>query len=55
MTVHVSPAARRDLDAATVRDALLQALLTSGVDATVTEDGGARETVTFKLPRLLTT
>ena len=24
-------------------------------DATVTEDGGARETVTFKLPRLLTT
>ena len=30
-------AAVRDLDAATVRDALLQALLTSGVDGTVTE------------------
>ena len=35
-------------------EALVDAIATR-FDATVTEDGGARETVTFKLPRLLTT
>ena len=34
-------------------EALVDAIATR-FDATVTEDGGARETVTFKLPRLLT-
>jgi hypothetical protein len=37
VTRHTVMAAVRDLDGATVRDALLQTLLTSGVDATVTD------------------
>ena len=43
---------------ASAPEPLIEALIDASrdrFDATVTEDGGARETVTFKLPRLLTT